>query len=74
LDDDVAKILKQEMRRSGASLKQAVNEYLRLGLMASKHSAQKPFEVTPWKMGLPPGLSYDCIPALLEALDGPFHK
>ena len=69
----MANILKQEMRRSGASLKQAVNEYLRLGLMA-KHSAQKPFAVTPWKMGLPPGLSYDCIPALLEALDGPFHK
>jgi hypothetical protein len=30
--------------------------------------------VTPRKMGLPPGLSYDSIPDLLEALEGPYHK
>jgi hypothetical protein len=36
--------------------------------MAAKQPSQKPFEVTPWKMGLPPGLSYDCV---VSALLGP---
>ena len=36
LDADVASLLNQEMRRSGASLKKTVNHFLRLGLMASK--------------------------------------
>jgi hypothetical protein len=74
LDDDVAKILQQEMRRSGATFKDAVNHYLRLGLMAAKQPARKRFEVHSWKMGLPRGLNYDSIPALLEALDGPQRK
>ena len=33
IDEDVAKLLKSEMRRSGLSLKQAVNRFLRRGLM-----------------------------------------
>lgn len=74
LDDDVAKMLQQEMRRSGKSWKQTVNDCLRSGFRMSRQPARRPFEVKGWKMGLPTGLSYDCIPALLEALDGPFHK
>lgn len=35
LDDDVAALLKQEMRRSKKSLKEQVNDALRLGLSAS---------------------------------------
>jgi hypothetical protein len=71
LDDDVAKMLLQEMRRSGATIKGAVNHYLRLGLIAAKQPARKRFEVHSWKMGLPRGLDYDCVPALLEALHNP---
>jgi hypothetical protein len=73
LDDDVAGLLKKEMRRSGASLKETVNELLRLGLMASHHRTRKPFVVTPLPLGLPPGLSYDNIEELIEALEGPAH-
>jgi hypothetical protein len=52
-----------------------VNTLLRRGLTAS-HNPQprKRFVVTPRKMGLPPGLSYDSIPDLLEAIEGPYHK
>jgi hypothetical protein len=71
LDDDVAALLKSEMRRSGASLKETVNELLRLGLSASRKPPRKPFVVTPLPLGLPLGLSYDNIEELIEALEGP---
>jgi hypothetical protein len=74
LDDDVANLLKREVRRSGESFKQVVNHSLRLGLATPKKPARKPFKVTPRKLGLPVGLSYDSIPALLEALEGPHWR
>lgn len=74
LDDDIATLLKQEMRRSGISFKEAVNHYLRLGLMAAKQPAGKKFVVKPLAMGLPPGLSYDNVEELIEVLEGPLHK
>jgi hypothetical protein len=75
LDEDVAKSLKREMRRSGTnSLKAAVNHFLRLGLMFSGKRPRKPFVVQPRPMGLPAGLNYDSVEELLEALEGPAHK
>ncbi len=69
LDDDVASLLRQEMRRSGSSLKRAVNHFLRMGLMSSKEGQRKPFVVIPKPLGLPPGLSYDSVSDLLEELE-----
>jgi len=74
LDDDIANLLNQEIRRSGVSFKEAVNHYLRLGLTAAKQPARKKFVVKPLAIGLPPGLSYDNIGELIEALEGPLHK
>jgi hypothetical protein len=74
LDDDIANLLKQEIRRSGVSFKAAVNHYLRLGLTAAKQPVRKKFVVKPRAMGLPPGLSYDNIGELLEAIEGPLHR
>lgn len=74
LDDDVARLLQKEIRRSGATFKEAVNDFLRLGLMASKQQARRRFVVKPRKLGLPRGLSYDNVAELLEALEGPAHK
>ena len=74
LDDDVAKLLRRELRRSGTSLKAAVNHFLRLGLMASGKREPKPFVVHPRPLGLPPGLSYDNVEELIEALEGPAHR
>jgi len=75
IDDDVARLVQEEVRRSGDSFKGTVNRLLRRGLMNSKdQEAAKPFEVTPIPMGLPPGLSYDCISKLLDDLDGLYHR
>ena len=74
LDDDVAKLLDREARRSGASFKETVNRYLRLGLMHSKPKERKPVIIEPRPMGLPPGLSYDKVEELIEYLEGPLHK
>lgn len=74
LDEDVAKLLRREIRRSGASLKAAVNHFLRLGLMTSGKPDRKQFSVHPRALGLPPGLSYDNVEDLIEAIEGTTHK
>ncbi len=74
LDDDVARLLAKEMRRTAMSFKAAVNHFLRLGLMASKTSNRKSFVVVPRKLGLPPGLSYDNVEQLLESVEGGTHS
>jgi hypothetical protein len=74
LDDDVARLLDKESRRSGASFKEVVNHFLRLGLMAAKRPIQKPFVVVPRRLGLPSGLSYDNVEQLLDALEGPARR
>lgn len=74
LDDDVARLLTKEMRRSGSSFKAAVNHFLRLGLQASNRASPKPFVVAPRKLGLPAGLSYDNVEELLETVEGGLHR
>ena len=70
LDEDVAKLLEKEQRRSGNSFKQVVNHFLRLGL-TTKQPARKPFKVTPWNLGLPP---FEKTEDILEYLEGPDHR
>ena len=75
IDDDVAKLVELEVKRSGKSFKGTVNRLLLQGLLASKEKVEaKPFEVTPIAMGLPPGLSYDNIDELLDAVEGPYRR
>ena len=63
------------MRQSGESFKGTVNRLLRAGLNAGLGpETTKPFEVTPFPMGLKPGLNYDCIAELLEEVEGPYHR
>jgi plasmid stability protein len=76
LDDDVAARLKAEMRRHGKSLKETVNELLRLGLDAqNKRPRRERFRIRPRDLGrLRPGLSLDNVGDLLEQLEGPAHR
>ena len=74
LDDDVYDLLREEVRRSGSSLKATVNRLLRLGLAAPKNQNREPFVVKPLALGLPPGMSYDKVSELLEMLEGPEHR
>ena len=72
LDDDVATLLHKEARKSGEPFKQIVNRFLRLGLVASKQPARKPFKVTPINLGLP--RDFDKVEDLIEYLEGPEHR
>ena len=75
IDDDIAHLVQEEVRRTGGSFKGTVNTLLRRGLTAERNpQPRKRFVVTPRKMGLPPGLSYDSIPDLLDAIEGPYHR
>jgi hypothetical protein len=75
LDDDITAKLKAEVRRTGRSLKQVVNETLREGLTkAPEKKRLPPFRVRTRKLGHYPGLDYDNIGVLLEQVEGPFHK
>jgi hypothetical protein len=75
IDDDIAVLVEQEQRRTGDSFKGTVNTLLRRGLtVKDKKTESTPFEITPLYMGLRPGQSYDNIEALLEELDGPYHR
>jgi hypothetical protein len=75
IDDDIAVLVEQEQRRSGESFKGTVNRLLRHGLTAKERNAERaPFEVKPLYMGLRPGQNYDNIEALLEELEGPYHR
>ena len=74
LDNDVSNLLQGEIRRSGVSFKEAINHYLRLGLMASAQPQRKKFVVHPGPLGLPTGLSYDNVEELVAALEGSAHK
>jgi hypothetical protein len=72
LDDDVAARLQAEARHSGRPFKVVVNEYLRAALSQRKAFKAAPrFQVEPRSLGGPlPGLSYDDVGALLDALEG----
>lgn len=75
LDDDVAAQLEQEMRASGKSFKQAVNDALREGLARRRESAEvAPFVVRARELGLVPGLDYANVGELLDAGEGPEHR
>ena len=46
LDDDVNQLLREEMRRSGRSFKETVNEALRRGFQAAEDVSQAPRKAT----------------------------
>ena len=75
LDDDVATLLKKEIRRRGQPLKVTVNALLRSGLQqAASPVKPKPFKVKARKIGLPVEWTSGRISELLEMSEGPFHK
>ncbi len=71
IDDDVAALLKQEVRKSGEPFKQVVNRAIRMGLTGPKQAARKPFKVKPFNLGLP---HFTKVEELLEELEGPDYR
>ena len=75
IDEDVAAKLKAEMRRTGKSMKEIVNEYLRRGLNSKRElESVAPFKVRAWNLKLREGLSYKNVGALLGQIEGPIHR
>ena len=77
IDDDLAKLVELEMRRSGDSYKSTVNRLLRLGLNASvKPEGDKPFTIKPFPLGIGEMLDRHNgkVSALIEELEGPYHR
>jgi len=80
IDDDITARLNEELRRSGCSLKQLVNEALPAGLDfprqlhkntgVEKHGSRE-FKVRARDFGFRPGLNYDNTGELLEQIEGP---
>lgn len=77
LDDDVASTVREEMKQGdGKSFKEALNDLVRRGRYFPKNvpSKSKPFKVRSFKMGTYKHLNYDKISALIEEIEGPFHR
>ena len=77
IDDDIAALVEQERRRTGDSFKGTVNRLLRHGLINAKEkAATKPFEITPFPLGVGEMLDRHngCVSALIDELEGPYHR
>jgi len=71
LEDDVATKLRDEMSRTGATLKQVVNDNLRRGFASpSEDELATPFVVKARPMGQRPGIDLDDTSGLIDFLDG----
>jgi hypothetical protein len=77
IDDDIAVLVEQEVRRTGDSFKGTINRLLRRGLTAEDSKAgRKPFVVTPIPLGVGEMLDRHNgkVSALLDELEGPYHR
>jgi len=74
LDEDVAALIRQEVRRSGGSFKATVNDLLRKGLAKGKGGRQKPFVVTPFPLNTGLGTRYETVRDMIEDIEGPYHR
>jgi len=75
LEPDVAGKIKAEMRRTGHSFKQVVNDMLRQAyLLRQPKPAAPPFQVKARSLGEFSHLNYDDISELIEYGEGPSHR
>jgi hypothetical protein len=65
LDADVDRLLKEEMRRSGTTFRQALNQAIRRALAGSVAEERRPFKLRPKRLSLRPGVD----PAMLQHLE-----
>ena len=75
LDEDNAAKLRDEMARTGRSLKETVNECLRRGFESpTEDNLATRFTVRPRAMGVRPGFDLDDVAGLLDLLDGEVQR
>ena len=71
LDEDVAHRLQEKARKSGASFKAVVNETLRLGLNKNVPKRKPKFVWRDTQLEVGP---FESTSALIDRLEGPFHR
>jgi len=70
LEQNVAKAIRQEMRRTGKTMKSIVNAALKLGLgMAGKPTPARRFRVHPHDFGFKPGADLDRLNQLVDEFE-----
>lgn len=76
LDDDVAALLAQTVKRRGGTFKDLVNDALRLGLEALAKPSRKraAYTVRPWNLGGSLVGSLDNIEEVLSRAEGEDHR
>jgi hypothetical protein len=76
LDDDIAKRLQAESRRTGRAFKTVVNEHLRAALTQRQAARSTPlFRLEACNLGgTVSGNSYDHISTLLDQVEGPQRR
>ena len=75
LDEDNAAKLRDEMARTGRSLKDTLNACLRRGFDSpTQDELANRFAVKPRAMGVRPGYDLDDIGGVLDLLDGEAHR
>jgi hypothetical protein len=65
LDPDVDLLLKEQMRRTGTTFRQALNQAIRRALAGNVAAQRRPFKLKPRRLSLRPGLD----PAMLQHLE-----
>jgi len=74
LDDDVARKLDEQASKEHRPLRAIVNDALRRGLYGSKRAKAHPALINARPMGVPHGVSFDCIAELLDDVEGPSRR
>ncbi len=69
LESDVLAKVKAEMRRTGATFKQALNEIIRRADSPKQKRPIKPFKIKTRDLGTRPGVSFDCVWRLLDEIE-----
>ncbi len=70
-DDQTYELVKQRARETGRTIREVLNEAVRLGLQIGAQRSRQEVHLTTYPMGLKRGYNYDNIGELLERLDGP---
>ncbi len=71
LEEDVAQLIREETRRTGASFKDVVNQAIRKGLTTGSSPASRPakFRVKPKACSFRPGIDHMKLNQLLDELE-----
>jgi hypothetical protein len=69
LDPDVDRLLKEEMRHSGTTFRQALNQAIRRALAGNDAAQRRAFKLRPKRLSLRPGLDAAMLQHLEEELE-----